>query len=129
MPKLTKDQKRKNKLKSRQKNKASNILDKNSNPQSQEVITITDSFLSSVENWPAPIGSYDCVPFIVDYYDKEMNDDIKDLEFLVAMGFIMYGHWYTTGSKSIALSELTIASEAIMESAEFQEKLASRVIA
>ena len=129
MAKLTKDQKRKNKLKLRQKNKASNILDKNSSPQSQEVITITDSFLNSVKNWPVPIGNYDCVPFIVDYYDKEMSEDIKDLEFIVAKGFIMYGHWYTTGSKSIALSELTIASEAIMKSSEFQEKLASRVIA
>lgn len=126
MKKLTKDQKRKLKLKSRQKKLMTKQQANANKDNGIEVIYFTPELLSLFEKLPEPDDKFECVPLIRQFYEMQMNvlgRQVNDIEYAVASSFVMFGHWYTTGSTALAVSELVAMSNVIVNRPQFLTQL------
>ncbi|MEY8215961.1 MAG: hypothetical protein RPR97_15930 [Colwellia sp.] len=126
MTKLTKDQKRKLKLKLRQKKLIAKQQANANNGSGTEVIRFTPELLSLFEKLPEPNEEFECVPLIRQFYEMEiqiLGKQVNDIEYAVASTFVMYGHWYTSGSNALAISELETMSDVIVNRPKFLTQL------
>ncbi len=126
MKKLTKDQKRKLKLKSRQKKLITKQQANASKDSGVEVMHFAPELLSLFERLPEPDDKFECVPLIRQFYEIKMDilgKQVNDLEYAVASTFVMFGHWYTSGSNALAISELEAMSDVIVNRPQFLTQL------
>jgi len=126
MTKLTKDQKRKKKLKLRQKNLTTKQQANANKDAGSEVVSFSPELLSLFERLPEPNVEFECVPLIRQFYEmqeKFLGKQLTDVEYSVASTFVMYGHWFTSGSNVLAISELESMSDVIVNHPEFLAQL------
>jgi hypothetical protein len=55
--------------------------------------------------------------------EQFLGKQLTDVEYSVASTFVMYGHWFTSGSNVLAISELESMSDVIVNHPEFLAQL------
>jgi len=92
------------------------------------VVKMSPKFIEFFKTLPDFSKKYECVPFLRAFVENSQGDfPYDDLEFGVAMLFVNYGHWSTTGSDSIEQTELLHATNFILEKTEFLDSFNSLV--
>ena len=92
-----------------------------SNRSSREIVTIGGEFIALFESLPNFTSSYDSVPLIRQYYENSRQlSRFHDLEAGVAMIYVMYGHWFSSGSRKIDRKDLQDATDFMLEQPRFK---------
>jgi hypothetical protein len=122
MTKLTRDQKRKKKLKVRKEKSIAKQKTNVNNNSTVDVVTFTPELLG-LFNQLSPLNEeFEFVPQVRQFCElqnKLFERYVDDIEYAVASTVVMYGHWYTSGSTIIAVSDLIEASAFIIEHPKF----------
>jgi len=91
------------------------------------IARITPRLIAFFKTLPELTPDLECVPLIYNYYVTSGGVDggssLDDLSFQVAYIFVMYGHWFTSDSNVIDLTELMIHADLFTENETFIKQL------
>jgi len=87
------------------------------------IVRVSPELLQLFETLPPPSPDYDSAPELRDYFETNATESTSDIKMSVAIAYVMYGHWFTSGSDVIARSELLSLAQQIVESEKFLNKI------
>lgn len=88
-----------------------------------DVVRISEEIVELFKTLPPPSPDFDGLAEIMEYAQNSQTDAFEDFEASVTTLYVLYGHWFTSGSNELIRSELAAAVMLLSEKTEFRAKL------
>lgn len=88
--------------------------------QNKEVCIISPELIVLFNELPIPCDNYTCLPIVIGYC--RLNHSTFSSIIHIAMIFVMYDHWFTTGQSKIVKSTLTKMSNSLSYNNNFKQQ-------